>query len=328
MFKKASNTGNGTIVIIGPGDEANLVAKKFSYNSGECYEITVIDVNHSSFIIKELVTTYDTICITSKVSKDKTNELLALCQEANKDLYLLPGLYEVLLQGSNLVQIDDMPLIAVNNLGLSRRQKIMKRILDLFLAVPFLVIAFFLFPLIYLTIKLTSPGPVFYIQKRVGLNGKLYKLFKFRSMIHRAEQLTGPVLASEDDARITKIGKILRATRLDEIPQLINVFRGDMSIVGPRPERPGFASEYLQKIPGYNYRHRVKPGITGLAQVRGKYATSVEDKLRYDLWYIKNYSVCLDLKMLLQTLPVVLNGNRARGIANHKLGAPKSEQEQ
>lgn len=328
MFKKASTTGNGTIVIIGPGDEANLVSQKFSCDSGECYETTVIDVNHSSFTIKELVTTYDTLCITSNVSKDKINELLALCQEANKDLYLLPGLYEVLLQGSNLVQIDDMPLLAVNNLGLSRWQKIKKRILDMFLAVPFLVIAFFLFPLIALTIKLTSPGPVFYIQKRVGLNGKLFKLFKFRSMIHRAEQLTGPVLASEDDARITKIGKILRATRLDEIPQLINVFRGDMSIVGPRPERPGFASEYLQKIPGYNYRHRVKPGITGLAQVRGKYATSVEDKLRYDLWYIKNYSVWLDLKMLLQTLPVVLSGNRARGIANHKLGAHKSEQEQ
>ena len=138
-----------------------------------------------------------------------------------------------------------------------------------------------------MAIKLTSPGPVFYTQKRVGRNNKVFQLYKFRTMINNAEARTGPVLSSEKDGRVTKVGRILRMTRIDEIPQLINVLKGDMSIVGPRPERPVFVEKYCKELPDYAYRHMINTGITGLAQVSGKYSTSPQDKLRYDLLYAK-----------------------------------------
>jgi exopolysaccharide biosynthesis polyprenyl glycosylphosphotransferase len=307
-----------TIIIIGPENEAEQVAQKISGHFGGQLEIFIYHEVIDAGLFNKLVKNHDLVCITSGVSKCQMQEIISLCQEANKTLYLLPGLFEVLLQGANFFYVDDMPLFTINCLGLSRRQQLKKRIFDIFLCIPGLIIAFFLFPLIALAIKLTSPGPVIYSQERVGLNGKIFKLLKFRSMIHQAEQLTGPVLATDDDARVTPVGKILRATRLDELPQLFNVMRGEMSMVGPRPERPDFVGEFMQTIPHYKYRLRVKPGITGLAQVKGRYATSAQDKLRYDLWYISNYSLQLDLKILLKTLPVVLNGKNAEGIYRKK----------
>jgi lipopolysaccharide/colanic/teichoic acid biosynthesis glycosyltransferase len=166
-----------------------------------------------------------------------------------------------------------------------------------------------------LSIKMASPGPVLFRQARVGKDGKVFMLYKFRSMSVNAEQLTGPVWASEDDPRITRVGRLLRKIRLDETPQMFNVLRGDMSFIGPRPERPVFVNQLKEEIPYYVLRFAVKPGITGWAQVKYPYGSTVEDaleKLQYDLYYIKNTSIFLDLLILLRSIQVVLFGRGAR----------------
>ena len=163
-------------------------------------------------------------------------------------------------------------------------------------------------------IKLDSKGPVLYSQERVGLYGKTFFVHKFRSMKQDAEDQCGPVLAAEGDPRITKFGRCMRATRLDELPQLFNVLKGEMSIVGPRPERPFFVKQFIAQKPEYDYRHNVKPGITGLAQIAGKYNTSAYDKLIYDLLYIQDFSVKTDLMIMLQTFKVLLTLISTEGV--------------
>lgn len=165
-----------------------------------------------------------------------------------------------------------------------------------------------------LAIKLDSPGPVFFRQDRVGRGGRVFKVWKFRSMFLNAE-VNGAVWAKKSDPRVTRVGGIIRVLRIDELPQLWNIFRGEMSLIGPRPERPEFVRELSANIPYYNIRHSVLPGITGWAQVNYRYGASVEDalhKLEYDLYYIKNMSILLDLKIILRTIGVVLFGEGAR----------------
>jgi sugar transferase (PEP-CTERM system associated) len=190
-----------------------------------------------------------------------------------------------------------------------------KRLVGLFMSTLMLV---FLFPLMVLTgiaIKMESRGPVLFAQDRVGEFGKIFTLFKFRSMRSDAERETGPVWAEEDDPRITRVGRIIRKLRIDELPQLLNVFKGDMSFVGPRPERPFFVEQLKENIPYYNERFSVKPGITGWAQILYPYGASEEDaleKLKYDLYYIKNMSIVMDLIVIFQTVKIVLLGRGSR----------------
>jgi sugar transferase (PEP-CTERM system associated) len=188
-----------------------------------------------------------------------------------------------------------------------------KRAVDLLHAVVGLIIASPLMLVTAALVKLTSPGPVFYHQERVGLNGRIFTVHKFRTMQNNAEAGTGPVWAQANDVRVTPLGRMLRRTRLDELPQLWNVLRGDMSLVGPRPERPSFVEQLTASIPFYGQRHVVKPGVTGWAQIRYTYGASVEDaieKLQYDLYYIKNLSIALDLVIVLETIKTVV---RRRG---------------
>lgn len=191
----------------------------------------------------------------------------------------------------------------------SRMQLVTKRTLDVIVASVGLVLAAPIVAVVVVLIKLTSPGPVLYRQERVGQRGKRFMVLKFRSMHVDAEKTTGPVWAQKNDSRVTPIGRFLRRTRLDEIPQLWNALRGDMSMVGPRPERPSFVADLTKQIPFYGQRHVVKPGVTGWAQVRYTYGASVEDalqKLQYDLYYIKNMSVALDIFVMFQTVKTVV----------------------
>jgi sugar transferase (PEP-CTERM system associated) len=190
-----------------------------------------------------------------------------------------------------------------------------KRVTSIFISIVGLLLSLPLLPLIILIIKLTSPGPVLYRQRRVGRDGVVFDCFKFRTMRADAEADTGPTWAGDDDPRITAFGRFLRQSRADEIPQLWNVLRGDMNLVGPRPERPEFVDMLNKEIPYYQLRHTVRPGITGWAQVQYKYGSSIEDakeKLRYDLFYIKNMSAGLDLLILFQTIKIILLGRGAQ----------------
>lgn len=191
----------------------------------------------------------------------------------------------------------------------------MRRLVSIVVSLFCLTVFLPLIPLIVLLIKLTSPGPVFYRQKRVGREGKIFNCYKFRTMRRNAEADTGPTWALDDDPRITRVGRFLRKVRLDEIPQLWNVLRGDMGFIGPRPERPEFVERLIDEIPYYNLRHCVRPGLTGWAQIRYKYGSSVEDakqKLQYDLFYIKNMSLGLDFWIIVQTVKVIFLGRGAQ----------------
>jgi sugar transferase (PEP-CTERM system associated) len=206
-------------------------------------------------------------------------------------------------------------LLFSSGFHLSRFLVFYKRLASVVVSVIGLILSLPLLPFVALAIKLTSPGQLFYHQKRVGRNDKVFYCHKFRTMRADAEADTGPTWASDDDPRITRVGRFLRTTRLDEVPQLWNVLKGEMSFVGPRPERPEFIESLRQQIPYYNLRHTVRPGITGWAQIRYKYGSSVDDareKLRYDLFYIKHMSPGLDALVFIDTVKTILLGRGAR----------------
>jgi exopolysaccharide biosynthesis polyprenyl glycosylphosphotransferase len=184
-----------------------------------------------------------------------------------------------------------------------------KRVIDIVVSLLLLLIFSPILLLSIILIKMDSRGPILYKQKRVGKNGAIFTIYKFRSMVEDAERVTGPVWADKKDPRVTRVGRVMRKLRIDEFPQLINVFQGYMSLVGPRPERPFFVDQLRNEYPFYVRRLKVKPGITGWAQVKGKYDTTIEDvkeKLEYDLYYIENMSIQLDIKILLFTIYVML----------------------
>jgi sugar transferase (PEP-CTERM system associated) len=227
----------------------------------------------------------------------------------------LASVYE---QYTGKIAVDNLRpswLIFSEGFKKSRIQTAMKRLLDVSTAAVGFVLALPLMALTAIAIKLTSHGPVLYHQSRVGRRGRVFTVHKFRSMRQDAESGTGAVWARANDSRVTRVGRLLRRTRLDELPQLWNVLIGDMSIVGPRPERPEFVSSLTRQIPFYGQRHIVRPGLTGWAQVRYTYGASVEDameKLQYDLFYIKNMSIGLDLFVLAKTVKTVLTGSGAQ----------------
>jgi len=189
-----------------------------------------------------------------------------------------------------------------------KRYFIFKRLFDIFLASIGLILSLPLWLIIAIAIKLEDGGPIFYSQERIGKDGKIFRILKFRSMIPDAEKDTGAVWASEDDPRVTKVGRILRATAMDELPQLLNILKGDMSFVGPRPERPELVEEFTKKFPDFKKRFAVKPGLTGIAQIYGQYDTPPQHKLKYDLLYIKKQSFLLDLKLILLSFYITLRG--------------------
>lgn len=301
------------LLVIGPPEEAEKLLEK------------VLELPRGWFRVKKVLDTSlinqldnwldvaDTVLLVPSVPKEEKARVLAACQGAGREVFLVPDFYDILVGNARVAQLDDLPVMEIQDISLTRFQRTIKRTLDIVISSTGLVLASPVMVICALLIRLTSPGPVFYTQRRVGRGKRVFRLYKFRTMVQDAEKKTGPVLAAENDPRITPVGKFLRATRLDELPQLFNVLKGEMSFVGPRPERPVFVEEFERQYPDYPYRHLVKPGITGLAQVAGKYTTSPEDKLRFDLYYIRNYSLFLDFKIMLQTIPVLLSRESSAG---------------
>jgi Undecaprenyl-phosphate glucose phosphotransferase len=219
------------------------------------------------------------------------------------DIHVVPDLLQFMALRARLEDLDGIPIISINDVPLQGLNSVLKRIIDVAISAVALLILTLPMGIIALLVRLTSPGPVFYRQERMGLDGKAFAVYKFRSMYANAEIDSGPVWARDDDPRCTPLGSYLRRWDLDELPQFWNVWKGDMSIVGPRPERPFFVAQFKQRIPTYMLRHKVKAGITGWAQVNGwRGNTSIEKRIEYDLYYIENWSVGLDLKIMWLTV--------------------------
>jgi len=255
--------------------------------------------------VKEVIIALD------KHEHEQMLDVIAKCDFNDLTIKIVPDLYEIISGQARTNQLYGIPLVEINPQLMPVWERKIKRLMDIIFSSIILVVTLPVSLIVALAIKLDSKGPVFYKQIRVGKDNKQFKIYKFRSMYQDAEKHTGPVWSSKDDPRITRVGKIIRKFRLDEIPQFINVLRGDMSLVGPRPERPYFVERLSNEIPLYKRRLKVKPGITGWAQVKHKYDESIEDvkkKLQYDLYYIENISLRMDLKILFRTIFVVLFG--------------------
>jgi len=253
----------------------------------------------------------EVIIVLMKFSEDTLIEIIGKCENKNVGLKIAPDLYNILSGQARTTQLYGFPLIDINPQLMPAWEAKIKRFLDLIFAFVFLLLTS---PVMFLTsiaIKLDSKGPVFFKQERCGLNGKIFNIFKFRSMRQDAEKNTGPVWSTKGDPRITRVGRFVRKVRIDELPQMINILKGEMSLVGPRPERPFFVEKLSAEIPYYKRRLKVRPGITGWAQVKHKYDETVEDvkeKLKYDLFYIENMSLRMDFKIMFRTVFVMLFG--------------------
>jgi Undecaprenyl-phosphate glucose phosphotransferase len=243
----------------------------------------------------------------------KLLDLMEVTSREFIDVKVVPDILQFIALRARLEDLDGLPVININEIPLQGFNAWVKRGLDVVLSVAAMVLLAIPFAIIAALVKWTSPGPVFYKQERMGLDGKAFTVYKFRSMHQDAEEDTGPVWAGDDDPRATSVGRWLRKMDLDELPQFWNVLKGDMSIVGPRPERPFFVEQFKHRIPQYMLRHKVKAGITGWAQVNGwRGNTSLEKRIEYDLYYIENWSVTLDLKIMWLT---VVRGLFTRGVA-------------
>jgi exopolysaccharide biosynthesis polyprenyl glycosylphosphotransferase len=251
----------------------------------------------------------EVILALDKDDHDMLVDIITRCEPKNVNMKIVPDLYEILSGQARTAQIYGIPLIDIMPQLMPEWEKKLKRVLDIVVSLLILIISFPIILIASLAIKLDSKGPVFFKQERCGLNNRAFRIIKFRSMQHNAEKITGPVWSQKGDPRITRVGNIIRKLRIDEIPQMYNVLKGEMSLVGPRPERPFFVEKLSEQIPYYKRRLKVRPGITGWAQVKHKYDESIEDvkiKLRYDLFYIENMSLRMDFKILFRTVFVVL----------------------
>jgi exopolysaccharide biosynthesis polyprenyl glycosylphosphotransferase len=253
----------------------------------------------------------DVLIALDSTDHDRLLSVIAACDGHDVSMKIIPDLYDIISGQARTNQIYGFPLIEISPQLMQPWERVVKRVIDIVISFLILALGFPVWVFVALAIKLDSRGPVFYTQERVGRDEKLFKVVKFRSMREEAEKASGPVWADKEDPRVTRVGWLLRRARVDEVPQFINVLDGDMSLVGPRPERPFFVEQLSKEIPLYKRRLKVRPGITGWAQVKHKYDESVDDvrkKVEYDLYYIENMSLRMDFKIFLNTIAVVLLG--------------------
>ena len=300
------------LLISGRRSDYHLVEK---INSREDkYEIcNIINIEKGIELLKEEVLKYDGI-IVGDISSHERNIILKHCFANSIRTYSVPKISDILLKSTVELNLFDSPLLLSRNEGLAIEQQFIKRLIDIIGSLVGMILASPFFLVIALSIRLTDRGPIFFCQERLTIDGKTFNIYKFRTMIQNAEKDGVARLAMEKDSRILPIGKILRRTRLDELPQLMNILKGDMSLVGPRPERPELAAQIENEIPEFSYRLKVKAGLTGYAQIYGKYNTTPYDKLKLDLTYIRNYSLLLDLKLILMTPKIMFMKEATEGV--------------
>ncbi|MDD6550274.1 MAG: sugar transferase [Lachnospiraceae bacterium] len=263
--------------------------------------------------ITEELLSHDAVII-NDVPAEIRNDILKFCYERDIRTYIVPKISDVIIGGASNINLFDTPLLLVRGTGLSIGQKAVKRFFDIVLSALAIGVLSPVFLVTAIAIKAEDGGSIFFRQKRVTRDGRIFTIYKFRSMHEDAEK-NGAQFTIDDDPRITRVGKFIRRCRIDELPQLINIIKGDMSIVGPRPERVENYQMYEQTIPEFKFRTKVKAGLTGYAQVYGKYNTTAYDKLRLDLMYIENYSIILDIKLVLMTFRTLFQKESTEGFS-------------
>ena len=311
------------LLILGASSKNFNRMKRIKYGVLKNYEswyesIEKMSTNEVQAFVDEQFAKYDAICVLDGLSEEEYSIAVKKTMELNIDLYVVPKLIDVGKTNAKIVRFDDVLTLYMPEKNLSIIEKFLKRAFDIILSSVGLLIAAIPMLLIAIAIKITSPGPIFYSQKRLTINKKEFGIYKFRTMIPDAEKLSGPKFAEKDDPRITPIGKVLRACRLDELPQIINILKGEMSIVGPRPERGVFVEQFEKEIENYDYRFEVKAGLASLSHVYGRYSTYIHDRTYYDLFYITHYSLFLDLKIILLTSKTMFLKSAAEGEDNFK----------
>ncbi|MBQ8297171.1 MAG: sugar transferase [Ruminococcus sp.] len=311
------------IILYGSHQAAALVLK-MSQRVDKYMICESVSVNEDKEKIRSLILKYEGVIICD-IPAEMRNDYIKFCFENSVRAYIAPKISDIIIRGADDIRLFDTPLLLCRNYGLDFEQRLFKRIFDIVFslialvpAAPFMIIS-------AIAVKLCDGGPVLYKQKRLTIDGKEFYVYKFRSMIVDAEKNGVPQLAGEEDSRITPVGKILRKFRIDEFPQILNILKGEMSVVGPRPERPELSAEYEKEMPEFGYRLKVKAGLTGYAQVTGVYDTSPYDKLKMDLMYIENYSLRMDLQIILMTLKTMLFPGKTNAESEEGVLLPESQ---
>jgi exopolysaccharide biosynthesis polyprenyl glycosylphosphotransferase len=302
------------IIVYGRNGQATLPAFMRKLNSRpEKFHISEtigIDTGLENVLHKinscESVVIYD-------VKTETRNMILKYCFERSIRAYVTPKISDIIMRGADTIDLFDTPLLLCRNKGMTYGQRIVKRLIDLVVSALMLLILSPLMLIVAALIKLYDGGPVFFYQDRYTIHEKVFRIYKFRSMIVDAEKDGKSIPATDNDPRITPIGRFIRKTRIDELPQLINILQGDMSIVGPRPERVEHVEKYSLEVPEFKYRLKVKGGLTGYAQIEGRYNTTPYDKIKLDLMYIENYSLLLDLKLIFKTIKIMFMKESTEG---------------
>ncbi len=313
LYRKVYPPRN-VIMVYGERPMKNLMEKIYSRADRFVIGASIRVDEENMKEVKELVLTYDGVVVCDLPSVIR-NELLKFCYGHSLRVYTMPKISDIIIRGAENMHYFDTPLLLARNDGLSVEQAVLKRFMDIFVSLTMLIITSPILAVTALAIKFYDGGPVFFYQERCTKDGKVFSICKFRSMIVDAEKDGRVIPATEKDPRITPVGSFIRKVRIDELPQLWNILKGEMSLVGPRPERIEHVQLYSEKIPEFAYRMKVKGGLTGYAQVYGKYNTTAYDKLKLDLMYIQNYSLLLDIEILFKTVKILFEKESTEGFS-------------
>lgn len=290
--------------------------RKDKYNILKC----VYENEGQRALEKEILNGYDGVVLWD-MNTALRNKLLKFCYSRGVRVYIMPKIPDIMVKGSDQIHLFDTPILLVRDYAMTVEQRLVKRMIDIVCALILVVAASPFMLITAIAIKLYDGGPVLYKQVRCTRDMREFQILKFRSMRSDAEKDGVARLASKNDSRITPVGRFIRKTRIDELPQLFNILKGDMSFIGPRPERPEIIRQYQEEMPEFTFRTKVKSGLAGYAQVYGKYNTTPYDKLKLDLLYIENYSVWLDLKLMLLTLKVLFQPDSTEGVEGNQTTA-------
>lgn len=312
------------LLLIHGDHDTEDIKRKFDSRKDRYVISEQININAGIKVIEDkILERFDGVILWDLDMTDR-NELIKYCYGKSIRVYLMPKIPDVIIMGADRMNLFDSQILLTREYAMTIEQRFIKRLIDIVCSFLLIIITSPIMLLTAIIVKLYDGGPVFYKQVRLTKNNKEFKIIKFRSMRVDAEKVGGAQLARKDDKRITPIGKFIRAVRIDELPQLFNILKGDMTFIGPRPERPEIAAKYIEEMPEFAYRTKVKAGLAGYAQVYGKYNTTPYDKLKLDLTYIENYTTWLDIKLMLLTLKVLFLPDSTEGIEEGQTTASKS----